>query len=459
MGRRRCLGRAALVAALGALIVACGQKGPPLAPLRLVPAAVTDLSLGRVEEQARLQFVLPTRNANGPGPVELDRIEVFAVTVAAGSPAPPNRDLLTRAYLVGQVPVRPAPATGQEPTADDPRPGPGEVATFEEQLTGEALTPVAFTPDPAAGEPAPATAAAPAPQVPGQALMPTGLDPANRLVVEKPAAAADASAESPDAASALEPEPVPPPDGTVPAPPGSARADPAARPAAAAAPVRKEPVRIYVVRGVTRGGRPGAPSARVELPMSAVPPPPTALDARITEESVILEWTPPEEVSALAYTVYEGDDDLRPMHPKPLATPGFEHPVRFGEERCYRVRSASVAGAVLIEGPPSAPLCITPEDIFPPAAPGGLAAVSTPGQISLIWDANGEPDLAGYLILRGAAPDGQLQPLVTAPIRETSFRDTTVVPGVRYIYAVVAVDTATPPNMSAMSERVEETAR
>jgi hypothetical protein len=33
------------------------------------------------------------------------------------------------------------------------------------------------------------------------------------------------------------------------------------------------------------------------------------------------------------------------------------------------------------------------------------------------------------------------------------------VPGVRYLYAVVAVDTATPPNMSATSERVEETAR
>jgi hypothetical protein len=458
MRRRRFPGRAALVATLGALVVACGQKGPPLAPLRLVPAAVTDVSLRRVEEQARLQFVLPTRNANGPGPVELDRVEVFAVTVAPGGPAPPNRDLLTRTYLVGQIPVRPAPATGQEPTADDPRPGPGEIATFEEQLTDERLTPVAFTPDPAAGEPAPAPAGGPAPQVPGQALMPAGLDPANRLVVEKPAATG-ASAETPEPASAPEGEPVPPPDGAVPAAPGVATADPAARPAPAAAPVRTEPVRIYVVRGVTRGGRPGAPSTRVELPISAVPPPPAALDARVTEDAVILEWTPPEEVSGLAYNVYAGDDDRQPMHPKPLAEPGFEHPVRFGEERCYRVRSASVAGAVLIEGPPSAPLCITPEDIFPPAAPGGLAAVSTPGQISLIWDANAEPDLAGYLILRGEAPDGQLQPLVTAPIRETSFRDTTVVPGVRYLYAVMAVDTATPPNMSAMSDRVEETAR
>jgi hypothetical protein len=33
-----------------------------------------------------------------------------------------------------------------------------------------------------------------------------------------------------------------------------------------------------------------------------------------------------------------------------------------------------------------------------------------------------------------------------------------VKPGVRYVYAVVAIDTATPPNVSAQA-RVEETAR
>jgi len=34
-----------------------------------------------------------------------------------------------------------------------------------------------------------------------------------------------------------------------------------------------------------------------------------------------------------------------------------------------------------------------------------------------------------------------------------------VAPGVRYVYAVVAVDKASPPNRSAQSPRVEETAR
>lgn len=79
--------------------------------------------------------------------------------------------------------------------------------------------------------------------------------------------------------------------------------------------------------------------------------------------------------------------------------------------------------------------------------------------ISLIWDANTEPDLAGYIVLRGEAPGDTLQPLTPKPIRETTFRDTTVKPGVRYVYAIVAVDNATPPNRSVPSVRVEETAR
>jgi hypothetical protein len=62
-------------------------------------------------------------------------------------------------------------------------------------------------------------------------------------------------------------------------------------------------------------------------------------------------------------------------------------------------------------------------------------------------------------VLRGEVPGETLQPLTPAPIRDTTFRDTTAKPGVRYVYAIVAVDSATPPNTSAQSTRVEETAR
>jgi hypothetical protein len=86
--------------------------------------------------------------------------------------------------------------------------------------------------------------------------------------------------------------------------------------------------------------------------------------------------------------------------------------------------------------------------------------VAGEGAISLIWEPRDELDLGGYLVLRGEPGDATLQPLTPAPIPEASFRDTTVVPGRRYVYAVVAVDDRLPlGNVSAPSPRVEETAR
>ena len=182
------------------------------------------------------------------------------------------------------------------------------------------------------------------------------------------------------------------------------------------------------------------------------------MKSRVTQPAVVLEWT--AAGGSTAYNVYAGDDLMQPLNATPLTTPAYEHPnPGFGQERCYRVRGVTTLDGVSVEGDASKPHCVTPEDRFPPAAPQGLAGVPTPGQISLIWNANAEKDLAGYLILRGDAPDGELNAITPAPIRETSYRDTTVKPGMRYIYAIVAVDTATPPNVSAQSARVEETAR
>ena len=79
------------------------------------------------------------------------------------------------------------------------------------------------------------------------------------------------------------------------------------------------------------------------------------------------------------------------------------------------------------------------------------------GVINLIWDANGEGDLAGYIVLRGEAPGDTLQPVTPEPVTVTSYRDETVRAGTRYVYAVVAVDRA--GNRSPESNRAEETAR
>lgn len=151
---------------------------------------------------------------------------------------------------------------------------------------------------------------------------------------------------------------------------------------------------------------------------------------------------------------------ITPLNARLLTSPGFMDPrVEFGVERCYILRRVEMVGTVGIESAPSSPTCVTPVDTFPPAPPKSLAHIAGGNGVSLLWEANTEPDLGGYLVLRGEAPGDKLSPLTNAPITDTSFLDTTARRGRTYVYEVVAVDQSTPPNQSAPSNRVEETIR
>lgn len=409
------------------LTAACGQKGPPLAPLGLVPAAATDVSVGRVGAEARLRFVLPASNANGPGASVLDRVEIYAITVAPGTPTPPDRQLLTPKFAVGTIAVKPPPVEGEAPppagAVPDARPSPGERVTFVEALTEDQLKPVTLVdkaPAPPPAAPAPGAPAAPAPGTPA------------------------APAPGTPAAPAL----------GAPAPGAAAAATPAvALPTYA--------VRIYAVRGLTKRGRTGPPSSRVELPLVAPPPAPAAPTATVSEKAIALTWMASASVTDAppVYNVYKTGAEA-PLNGQPIDAAQYERPITaFGTEECFVVRSVLQVAGIAVESAPSDPVCVTPRDTFPPAAPKGLSVVAGPGTINLSWDANSEPDLAGCLVLRGEAPGETLQPLMAAPIAGTSFEDRTAKAGVRYVYAIVAVDKAAPPNISAQSARVEETAR
>jgi hypothetical protein len=407
------------VIAVAALAVACGQKGPPLAPLHLVPAAPANVSAKRVGGDVDIRFEVPSKNANGPGALALDRIEVYAATVAPGAARPANRILLTTKYRVGTVPIKPPPVEGEEPppNADaDKRPSAGDRATFVETLTEDKLQPVFTTPE---------------------------------------AKAASAAGDAATRAAAVLGAAI----GTVVA---GAAGEPAAARVPPVAPVKEPPtyaVRVYAIRGLTKGGRPGPAAARVELPLVAPPPVPPALAATSTETAIVLTWLPPVAEGSVAFNVYKvGGSD--PINTAPVSEGKYERSgIEFGTEECFVLRSVQKVAGIDLESDFSAPSCITPRDTFPPAVPKGLTAVAGTGTMNLSWDANTEADLAGYLVLRGEAPGDTLQPLTAAPITGTSYEDKTVTPGVRYAYAIVAVDKASPPNRSAQSTRVEETAR
>ena len=407
---------AIIATALAGSLAACGKKGPPLAPLRLVPAPVADISARRTGPNVTVRFVVPNKNQNGPGTIDLDRVEIYAVTVGAGALVPPNRDLMTKERLVGTIAVKPAPvedAPVPPPNEADKRPAPGDRAVFVDELTPDKLIPIKSPlPEP---QPKPAE---------------TGATPSEGS--PKP----DAAVAQPGALPAVVQVPVPPPD---------------------------YPVRVYVIRGISTANRPGPPAERVTIPLVTVPNPPAAVAVKPTERNYVLDWvTAVAEAGqpAIAFNVYFRGLEDAPLNASPIAETRFEHgPVKPGEEQCFVVSSVQVVRNVPLESEPSAPACSTWTDIYPPAAPKGLEAVAADDGISLSWDANTEPDVAGYLILRAEAPGDTLQPLVREPIRQTNYRDTAVQSGVRYVYAIVALDKASPANTSQPSERQEITAR
>ena len=152
----------------------------------------------------------------------------------------------------------------------------------------------------------------------------------------------------------------------------------------------------------------------------------------------------------------------QPLNATPLSTTAFDD-ARVAVRRRALLRRADGRGrrhASPVESAPSPPACVTPVDTFPPAAP------AQPGGGR--QRRGDQPDLGAERPRRtspatsccAARPaGGPLAALTPAPIRETTYRDTDVRAGKRYVYAVVAVDTATPQNVSAESNRVEETAR
>ena len=80
------------VAIAGSVIVlvasACGAKGPPLPPLRPVPAAPTGLAASRIGDRVTLRVLVPEANADPSSPLSISAIEIYARTLPMGSESP-----------------------------------------------------------------------------------------------------------------------------------------------------------------------------------------------------------------------------------------------------------------------------------------------------------------------------------------------------------------------------------
>lgn len=206
------------------------------------------------------------------------------------------------------------------------------------------------------------------------------------------------------------------------------------------------------------------------------PPAPTGLQIEVAEGEVRMQWA---GVSAEGgrYNVYRGPAGAsrppeKPLNPSPLVEPTYvDTTFIYGETYRYMVRAVSMVGGPMQESADGEAKEVLPLDVFPPAAPTGLAVAVEGNVLRLYWFPNDQPDLAGYRIYRRVEPeaDGEegkeqatplgepMQLIGEVPLSETAYSDTTALPGVRYHYAVTAFDTATPPNESPRSEGRSET--
>jgi hypothetical protein len=425
-----------VVAALCGLVAGgCGKKGPPLAPIVRIPAQIDTIAARRVGSDVYVTVTVPKQNIDESVPADVSRIEVFGYT---GRVAPTRARWAALGELIGTIPVVPALLPGETAPPPDAEAGAlqGAIAMVVDTLTRDDLDQGPVDPPPPVRRGAAPVATTAAPEVPP--------------------------------------------------------------------PLR----RFYLAIPFSPRGRPGPPGAAAEVTLADIPEPPANMMVAYDPARVLVEWQPsgglvgflldreipmeppPFDESAPAdsspapatpqgptrYNVYvdvapdplvlpapapKEDATWRvtlptPANPMPLAALMLSEPLEFERERCYSVRA--IRGGV--ESDPSPRACVRPVDVYPPAPPAAPEAVAGEGVISLIWETSSAPDLGGYLVLRGEPGDATLQPLTTHPIVEASYRDTTVMPGRRYVYAVVAVDDRVPVgNMSAPSPTVEETAQ
>ena len=447
MTRFRTLIRLAALGALAALLAACGARGAPRPPLRIVPDTVRQTTATRLGDRVYVEFAAPARDTDGTTPGDIGWIEVYALTTQPTERRPSEQfsdDWLDVASLIAVLPVR-SPAV---PAAD---PLPELEDLLDEVQNRDAVTgPVAFF-GVVQGE-----AVTVVEHLTPEALLP--------VTVGEPEEEEEEEEEEDD------------PDRVLPIP-------------LVSPPIPPPPIRSYVAFAVSSRGRLGDPSNLVAVPLVTPPLPPEPPLVTYVATSVEVVWREPptfrlpvqeaqiepptlasrpilEGLQPSQYVVYDvaASGDPAVERPARLAAPASEpaytaNDVTFPDTRCYEVRVLDYVGDADILGDPSPATCVVLTDTFPPVAPTGLIAVADTVGITLVWDGNTEPDLAGYVVLRGTAPDATLQPLTLEPIVGTTYQDTGVAAGTRYVYQVLALDTAVPPNVSPPSVGATEIAR
>jgi hypothetical protein len=176
------------------------------------------------------------------------------------------------------------------------------------------------------------------------------------------------------------------------------------------------------------------------------PADPTGLSATAGDAVVDLSWSANGEADLAGYRLYRstssGGGFVEVSSGLLSGTSASDATVVNGTTYFYVITAEDTSGN---ESGFSAEVSATPQepvDTTPPAAPTGLTATGGDAQVSLNWDANGEPDLAGYRVYRSTTPGSGYVELSSGLITGTSLMDSSVSNGTTYFYVVRAEDAA-----------------
>jgi hypothetical protein len=231
----------------------------------------------------------------------------------------------------------------------------------------------------------------------------------------------------------------------------------------------------YAIEVLNPGGRGAGLSNQVRVPLVRTLPPPQDFAARVTSQGVVLNWTgevPPAgstKTLHYVYRVYRRPEGSKEQILAGEIPAGSERSLTFTDssiewEKTYEYHTDTVTviaqenkPQVQVEGDDTPEIKVFADDVFPPAVPSGLQAVSSgPGQktfVDLVWAPVTDVDLDGYNVYRHE--NGMTVVKVnTALVKTPSYRDGSVSSGKNYLYSVTAVDLR--GNESARSEEAGE---
>lgn len=394
----------ALALTLGLGAAACGNKRPPKAPPRIVPATTTDLVVGQRGTELQFSFTYPAVTIAGLPLPGLEAVELWRLTRPLVPPPPEEEEGGDEAADEAETETEAEPEESPEepPSAARllfRRPAAGPKIQAEERVQ---VDPVEF-----------GALAELAQRIEGPEL--EAALSGDRVLLRLPL-------------GELPPSEVP---------------------------EDERDLEIFAVITVSTRGLDSTFSNLVKILPRTPPEPPSQIDVRPGADGIDVVWEADDP--EVGFRVYRRDAASR-AYPAPLAVPKpearshLDRSAVFDSRYVYTVTTVALQSP-LVESALAAEREVQYEDRYPPAAPDGLIALAEPDRTRLLWEPSDDDDLAGYLVYRRAPDGAAFERLDEAPRLELEYLDETVASGRSYSYYVSAVDRS--GNESEASETVD----